>query len=111
MNAILLLALMEEESRYKPRAKSKRGAVGLLQIRPMTGKDVAQRHQIPWEDGSSLFEPTVNILIGGTYLSELQERLGTWDLALTAYNQGPTKAKKVAKRKSTPSSRYAGRVL
>ena len=34
--------------------------------------------------------PSVNVLIGATYLAELQARFGTWDLALTAYNHGPT---------------------
>jgi soluble lytic murein transglycosylase len=111
VDTLLLLALMEEESHYKYRARSRRGALGLLQVRPATGREVAERNRIPWDGEDSLFEPTVNILIGGTYLSELKNRFGSWDLALTAYHQGPTKAKKAANRGRTPSSRYAARVL
>jgi len=111
VDALLLLAMMEEESDYRLRAKSRRGALGLLQVRPLTGRDVAGRHQIPWDGEDSLFDPTVNILIAGRYLSELKSRFGSWDLALTAYNQGPTKTNKTAKRGRTPSSGYSARVL
>jgi len=111
VDALLLLALMEEESHYKLRAKSQRGALGLLQVQPATGRDVAERHQIPWNGPDSLFEPAVNILIGATYLSELKQRFGSWELALAAYHQGPTKTNRILRRGRTPSSRYAGRVL
>jgi soluble lytic murein transglycosylase-like protein len=111
VDALMLLAMAEEESHFRPRAKSRRGALGLLQVRPGTARSVAERNRIPWEGAASLYEPPVNILIGATYLAELRERFGSWDLALTAYNQGPTAARKASKRGRSPSSRYAARVL
>ncbi len=111
VDAFLLLAVVEEESRFRPRARSRRGALGLLQIRPGTGRDVAHRHRISWEGEASLLEPSVNLLIGATYLSELREGFGSWDLALTAYHQGPTRARSVARPGRNPSSQYAARVL
>jgi soluble lytic murein transglycosylase len=111
VDALLLLALVEEESHFRVRAKSRRGALGLAQVRPPTGRDVCQRNRIPWQGDASLFEPSLNLLIGATYLAELRERFGSWDLALTAYNRGPVKAKAAAIRGRSPSSRYAGRVL
>jgi soluble lytic murein transglycosylase-like protein len=111
VDALLLLSVMEEESHFKLRARSRRGAMGLMQIRLVTGQDVAERNGIPWRGEVSLFEPSVNILIGATHLAELQERFGSWDLALTAYNQGATNARRAMKRGRNPSSRYADRVL
>jgi soluble lytic murein transglycosylase len=90
---------------------SRRGAVGLLQVQRATGQDVARRHEIEWDGRASLLEPSTNLLIGGVYLRELRERFGSWDLALTAYNEGPTRARRASRRGRTPSSRYAARVL
>jgi len=111
VDALLLLAMIEEESHYRSQARSRRGALGLLQVRPLTGREVAERHQIPWNGEDSLLDPTVNILIGGRYLSDMKSRFGSWDLALTAYNHGPTKTNKIARRGRTPSSGYSARVL
>ena len=111
VDALLLLAMMEEESRFKPGAKSRRGALGLLQVLPATGRDVAERHQIPWDGPTTLLEPSVNLLIGAKYLAELEQRFGSWDLALTAYNRGPTATRTAEKRGRNPSSRYAARVI
>jgi soluble lytic murein transglycosylase-like protein len=111
VDAFLLLAVAEEESDFRPRVASHRGALGLLQIRPATARAVARRHQISWDGESTLLEPSTNLLIGAAYLRELHERFGSWDLALTAYNQGPTRARRLEKRGRNPSSRYAVRVL
>ena len=111
VDALLLLAVMEEESHFRPRAKSRRGALGLMQVRPATGRDVAKRNRISWSGEASLFQPSVNILVGAAYLRELRERFGSWDLALTAYNHGPTRARQLAGGGRNPSSRYAARVL
>ena len=111
VEALLLLAVAEEESHFKARAKSRRGALGLLQVRPETARSVAERNGIPWDGAASLYEPSVNILIGATYLAELRERFESWDLALTAYSHGPSAARRAARRGRSPSSRYAARVL
>jgi len=111
VDAFLLLALMEEESHFKQRARSRRGALGLLQVLPETGREVAQRNRISWKGEASLFLPSVNIFIGAAYLAELREQFDDWDVALTAYNHGPTKARELARRGRKPSSRFAARVL
>lgn len=111
IDPLLLLSLIEEESHYDPGARSRRGALGLMQVRPVTGREVAERHQIAWEGQDSLLEPATNILIGATYLHDLRARFGSWDLALTAYNRGPSKTSTLAGRDRAPSSRYAARVM
>lgn len=107
----LLIAVAERESRFRPRAKSGKGALGLLQIRPATARDVAARHDIEWPGEHVLLEPTQNLRIGAAYLAELHERFGSWDLALTAYSYGPTRARQIARQGTTPSSRYAAHVM
>lgn len=111
VDALLLLAVAEKESHFRPRARSRRGALGLAQVRPSTAREVCRRNRIPWKGDASLFEPSFNLQIGAIYLSELRERFGSWDLALTAYNRGPTEARRAAARGKSPSSRYAARVL
>lgn len=111
VDVFLLLAMVEEESHFRIRARSHRGALGLMQVRPETGRDVARRNRIAWDGQASLLKPSRNLIIGATYLSELKDRFGSWDLALTAYHQGPGRAKSMAARGRRPSSRYAGRVL
>lgn len=111
VDALLLAAVAEMESHFRRSVRSRKGAVGLLQIRPVTAGAVAERHAIRWSGADALEDPAVNALIGAAYLSELRERFGSWDLALTAYNQGPTRARRLQRRGASPSSRYATRVL
>lgn len=111
VDALLLVAVAEEESRFRSGARSHRGALGLLQVLPETGRAVAGRHDIPWNGESTLLEPSRNLMIGAAYLGDLRERLGSWELALTAYNQGLTRARSQARRGRDSSSGYASRVL
>lgn len=87
----LLYAIIQQESRFNPRAKSKRGAMGLMQIMPdtaayMTGKRV-----------NDLRNPSENIAIGQQYLSYLMDFddvSGDLVSTLVAYNAGPGNLKK-----------------
>jgi soluble lytic murein transglycosylase len=86
----LLQALMREESRFNPRARSATGALGLTQLMPQTARKVAValRLRAPSED--SLFRPEVNIRLGATYLGMLLAELnGSAPYAVAAYNAGP----------------------
>jgi len=85
VSACLLVALIEQESRFDPRARGPRGALGLMQIRPFVGKDVAARIGVPWQGEQTLLDPVLNVRIGTAYLSELLDRFGSRELALAAY--------------------------
>ena len=79
----LLSAVMFVESRYDPRARSQKGALGLMQLMPSTG----QRYGVG--DTASLLEPRVNIEVGAAHLRALIDLFpGRLDLALAAYNAG-----------------------
>jgi soluble lytic murein transglycosylase-like protein len=76
----LVRAVIVVESAFNPRAVSKRGALGLMQLNPAT----AQRYGV-----SNAFDPEQNITAGVHYLRDLMERFGNnLELVLAAYNAG-----------------------
>ena len=111
LDALLLLALIDQESRYDPRARGPRGSLGLMQIRPFVGADVARRHGIPWGGPATLVDPVLNVRIGIAYLAEMRRMYGKDELALAAYNMGPYRVKRILANGREPQSRYAALVL
>ncbi|WP_140765907.1 lytic transglycosylase domain-containing protein [Mesorhizobium sp. B2-1-8] len=77
-------AIMLLESAHDPRAVSRKGAVGLMQIMPATWAELRLRHQL----GRDPYDPRDNILAGTAYLRELYDRYGSPGF-LAAYNAGP----------------------
>jgi hypothetical protein len=81
VDPMLVRALIQVESGYRPRARSPRGAMGLMQLMPSTAREYNVRHP---------FEPKANIEAGIKHLKTLIDRFGDdVGLALAAYNAGP----------------------
>lgn len=85
----LLAAVIEVESAGQPRAVSHVGALGLMQILPATGRELAEKHGVAWSGPDTLFDPEINVKLGAAYLRELTNRYGDVSIALAAYNWGP----------------------
>jgi soluble lytic murein transglycosylase-like protein len=84
----LVMALILQESYYNPRAKSRVGATGLMQIMPPTGKELAQRMGIPF-GVNRLEDPNVNITLGTRHLRMLIDLFGgQTHFAVASYNAG-----------------------
>ncbi len=98
LEVLLVLALMTQESRFDPRAVGPAGSLGLMQIRPWVGKDIAARYGLPWKGDESLFEPAYNVRLGTYYFAEMMEMFGEPELALAAYNMGPYRVRRLLKQ-------------
>jgi len=107
---LLLLALIEQESRFDPCARGPHGSLGLMQVRPFVGRDVAARAGWRFDD-TTLLDPVENVRIGTRYLAELHARFGNTELALAAYNAGPTRIRRLQARGLPCRTRYVKRVL
>ena len=82
----LIKAVIMAESRYNPKAISKRGARGLMQLMPATAKSLGV---------ADSFDPEDNIYGGSLYLKTLIDKFdGNIKLALAAYNAGSRSVKK-----------------
>lgn len=86
----LVMAVISTESSFYNWSMSPKGAVGLMQIIPTTGKALAETNNIVWHEKDPLLDPFINIKLGIHYLWELYLRFGDLPVALTAYNYGPT---------------------
>jgi Transglycosylase SLT domain len=78
VDPLLVRALIQVESNYKARARSPKGAMGLMQLMPSTAKEYNVRNP---------FEPRANIEAGIKRLKTLIDKWGT-EVALAAYNAG-----------------------
>ena len=90
-----IYGLMRQESRFNPRAYSRAGARGLMQIMPKTGRWLAKQvnPSRPFHL-ESLFTPENNIQLGTYYLNELLNVFNDSPiLASVSYNAGPPRAK------------------
>lgn len=107
----MILAVIQTESSYRNWVRSDRNAMGLMQILPATGEDLARRIDIKWEGEASLYLPVINVKLGTYYLSQLRERFDSMELALAAYNRGPNAVRRLIGQGRSPSKKYSRRVL
>ncbi len=82
----LVRAVIQVESGYQPRARSTKGAVGLMQLMPATARQYGVRN---------LYEPAANISAGVSHLKKLLDRFPL-TLALAAYNAGEAAVERFA---------------
>lgn len=80
LQSALVRAVIVVESGFNPRAVSKKGAVGLMQLQPATAKRYGVK---------DIYDPEQNVRAGAHYLSDLLTRFDSnLELALAAYNAG-----------------------
>ena len=85
IDVALVFAIIEIESRYSKKAKSKKGCMGLTQVSKLTGKYMANKLKIT---NYNPFNIRHNLLTGIGYLKELLDQYKDLKKAITIYNRG-----------------------
>ena len=89
LDSYLVLALIREESAFAPRALSRTGARGLMQLMPQTADLVARENRLPAVAPTALDTPEVNIQLGAIHLADLlRDHNANLSLSLASYNAG-----------------------
>jgi soluble lytic murein transglycosylase-like protein len=93
----LIYAVIRQESRFNPKAKSYAGARGLMQLMPGTASFIARDRKFRGRQRKALYTPEVNLDLGQRYMEHLlgNAEIGA-DLFMlaTAWNGGPGNLKK-----------------
>ena len=84
----LAAALIQQESSFNPRAASRAGALGLMQVLPSVGASIARSEGIVSFERVLLFQPDVNARLGMSHLDAMLRQYPRVEYALAAYNAG-----------------------
>ncbi len=111
IDPLFVLAMIKTESDFNKRARSRKGAIGMMQILPATGEPIALELGLEWQGEETLFDPYANVMIGIHYLSELRGRFSDdMMIATAAYNRGPSDLSKRLRSGRTLKFRYVDTV-
>lgn len=95
LDPILVAALIRQESAWDRDIVSHAGAVGLMQVMPATGRQLARAIGPSRFTPESLESAEVNLHLGSRFLRDMLDRFGPdLPLVLSAYNAGPTRARR-----------------
>jgi soluble lytic murein transglycosylase len=97
-----LHAIIWQESRYNPNARSGAAARGLMQFIPETAQAVAASLGLSNFTADKLYDPSTSIQLGARYWSTLMNELKSPEMALAAYNGGPDNVARWRKKSADP---------
>ncbi len=93
VDPFMMAAIIRQESAFKADIVSHAGAIGLMQVMPPTGAELARTHGPNGFTRESLTRPEVNLHLGAAFFVDMSRRYdGELPLVLSAYNAGPTRA-------------------
>jgi soluble lytic murein transglycosylase len=90
VDPMLMAGLIRQESVFQARAVSRAGALGLMQVMPRTGRQLARQMRLPYSR-ARLFQPEYNARLGARHLADLLGEFRTVEEALAAYNAGESR--------------------
>lgn len=101
----LIHAVVRQESAFDPRAISRAGARGLMQLMPATAQSMARALKVRHSKQKLTADPVHNIRLGSAYLDRLRDSYdGSLILTLAAYNAGPGNVRRWIKLNGDPRS-------
>jgi soluble lytic murein transglycosylase len=93
LDPFLVAGLIRQESEFNPEAVSRANALGLMQVRPGTGRQFARKAGLTRFSNRVLFQPSTNLKIGTAILRSMLDRNnGNLEQTLASYNAGPNRA-------------------
>ena len=87
VESALIASVVNVESSYREKAKSSKGAIGLMQLLPSTAEWVANKLGEDFDE-EKLYNGEFNLKLGSYYLSYLIDYFGDRELGICAYNAG-----------------------
>lgn len=85
----IILGLSRQESEFNPRAYSRAGARGVMQLIPTTAQITARKEGLVYSRGALLDDPAYNMTLGSAHLSHLIDRFdGSLIMTFAGYNAG-----------------------
>jgi soluble lytic murein transglycosylase len=102
----LVYAIIRQESAFNPKTISSANALGLMQVTPDTGRAIAKKFSIPFDQKRLLEDSGYNVQIGAAELGDLvQYYRGSYLLAFAAYNAGRGRVNQWIERYGDPRNR------
>jgi soluble lytic murein transglycosylase len=93
IDPFMMAAIIRQESAFKADIVSHAGAIGLMQVMPPTGAQLARAHGPRGFTQDALTQPEVNLHLGAAFFVDMSRRYDhDLPLVLSAYNAGPTRA-------------------
>jgi soluble lytic murein transglycosylase len=103
LDPYFVMAVISGESSFNPLAVGPVGEIGMMQIRPSTGKWISGLLKTKWTGDNMLKDPVQNIRLGTAYLAWLRAKFeGHGQLYLAAYNMGPKSVRSAVSRNVYP---------
>jgi len=102
IDPLWLHAIIWQESKYNPTARSGASARGLMQFIPETAAAVGASIGMPSVSVESLYDPAVSISLGAAYWASLMQKMKSPEMALAAYNGGPDNVQRWMSKSSDP---------
>ena len=103
--AEVILGLSRQESEFNPRAYSRAGARGMMQLIPSTAKITARKEGLRYSRSALLDDPVYNMTIGSAHLSHLFQRYnGSYVMTFAAYNAGAHRVTQWVEKYGDPRS-------
>ena len=97
----LVAALIHQESGFNPRATSRAGAVGLMQVLPSVGASIAKAQGLSSYERVLLYQPDVNVRLGMAHLDAMLRQYPRIEYALAAYNAGGAPVRRWRQKRGT----------
>lgn len=98
-----IMGVMRQESAFMVDARSPVGALGLMQLMPATGSQMARMLKLPAPSRAKLLQADTNIRLGSNYLRHVLDDLGNKVLATAAYNAGPHRVRRWLPETTVPA--------